>query len=317
MTILLLGESEIPFLFGFRTTMTDIVTVFSRAFDVASVARPAIIVLGVVLAAGVLATGPLNRALLAQSRGGAGIVRRRIQAGGILGLAPAVLIGLCLAGYLTGLLQGPPAGGARSPVGLAVVLSSVAEAVACAWTALALGVAAAYCFRRAKAASVVSSAGFLMFCTPAGVLALSWIGIAQVTGGWSAPPALVHSLRLWGLAALGFAAAYARLPGSLEKAADLVPVSRTRRALTFTIPVLAPSLAATALLIAALVFADRDVASLLLAPGSERLMLDLYLLSANAPAFRIAQAAFAALAGAAIAGTLAALGPWLLLRRHG
>ena len=32
-TVLLLGESEIPFLFGFRTSMTDVVTTFSQTFD--------------------------------------------------------------------------------------------------------------------------------------------------------------------------------------------------------------------------------------------------------------------------------------------
>ena len=73
---------------------------------------------------------------------------------------------------------------------------------------------------------------------------------------------------------MGVAAARSRLPDSLEHAADLVPVSRVRRALRLVLPPLAPSLCATTLVIAALVFSDRDVASLLLPAGSERLMLD-------------------------------------------
>jgi hypothetical protein len=71
-------------------------------------------------------------------------------------------------------------------------------------------------------------------------------------------------------------------------------------------------------LTAALAFADRDVSSLLLAPGESRLMLNLYLLSANAPSAVIGAFAVAVLAAGAasvlIAGAIPVL---LLLRRRG
>jgi hypothetical protein len=72
------------------------------------------------------------------------------------------------------------------------------------------------------------------------------------------------------------------------------------------------SLAATAALAAALIFADRDVASLLLTPGDSRLMLNLYLLAANAPAAVVgATALIVFLAGGVVIG-LAAAGSVLL-----
>jgi hypothetical protein len=78
-----------------------------------------------------------------------------------------------------------------------------------------------------------------------------------------------------------------------------------------------PSLVAAAALVAALVFADRDVGSILLTPGASRLMLDLYLLSANAPSARVGAAALVALAGATVTVALAAAGPLVLLKRRG
>jgi ABC-type spermidine/putrescine transport system permease subunit II len=75
------------------------------------------------------------------------------------------------------------------------------------------------------------------------------------------------------------------------------------------LPALRPSLIAISALIAALVFADRDVASLLLAPGDSRLMLDLYLLSANAPSAKVGAMALVVLAAGAATITLAAAGP--------
>jgi ABC-type spermidine/putrescine transport system permease subunit II len=94
-------------------------------------------------------------------------------------------------------------------------------------------------------------------------------------------------------------------------------VSPARRAFRFVLPLLRPSLAASAALIAALTFADRDVASLLLPPGASRLTLDFYLASANAPSTTIGVLAVALLGGGAAAVMLAAAGPVLLWWRRG
>lgn len=66
-----------------------------------------------------------------------------------------------------------------------------------------------------------------------------------------------------------------------------------------------------------LVFSDRDVGSLLLPPGSERVLLDLYLLSANAPSAVVGLAALGTLGCGLAAGALAGLVPWLSLRPRG
>jgi ABC-type spermidine/putrescine transport system permease subunit II len=84
------------------------------------------------------------------------------------------------------------------------------------------------------------------------------------------------------------------------------------------LPLLVPSLAATAALTAALIFADRDVASLLLSPGASRLMLNLYLLSANAPSAVVGASALIVFAAGAVVIALAGAGPFVLwLRRRG
>jgi hypothetical protein len=77
------------------------------------------------------------------------------------------------------------------------------------------------------------------------------------------------------------------------------------------------SLMAASALVAALTYADRDVASLLLPPGASRLTLNLYLASANAPSSTIGALALVVLAAAAITVTLAAAGPALLWGRRG
>lgn len=313
--ILLLGESEMPFLFGFRTTTTEIVTQFARSFDAGGMAPHVVPLLLIVLALGLAARGPLLAALLAGPRGRRGPARRPARVASCLLLVLASPSLLALAGYLGPAVALPAGGWLRISVD-ASAAATVAEAVASAWLAVLLGGGAAYVLRRSAGRPALLTAGLLLFCVPAAIWSIGWIELGQLLGGRTAPLALAHVARLWGLAALGFAAAYSRLPASLEHAAELVPVSPIRRALVLVLPPLAPSLGAVSVLVAALVFSDRDVASLLLPPGAERLMLNLYLLSANAPAAAVGALAAAVLLAGLVTALLAVLGPWALLRWH-
>ena len=316
--ILLLGESEIPFLFGFRTAMTDIVTLFSQTFDVTRVLPLAVPLLVVVLVLGAFAGGPLLRTVLASSRGAHGVVRRPAPA--ILSLVAAVPVALALfslGGYALAVFSGLERGWPRLRIDPATVLVSVAEPMACAWITVVLVVVAAYPARASGALRWFLWAGLLLFCIPAAIFGIGWIGVSQALGGLAIPPGVALASRAVGLPALGFAIAYSRLPRSLEDAARLVTISPVRRAFHLVLPLLSPSLVAASALVAALTFADRDVASLLLAPGASRLMLNLYLLSANAPSATVGAAAWVALAGAALTVGLAAAGPLILWRRRG
>jgi ABC-type Fe3+ transport system permease subunit len=316
--ILLLGESEIPFLFGFRTAMTDIVTVFSQTFDVGRVIPLVFLLLLAVLGLGALAAGPLLRTVLTSPRGAHGVIRKPAHGlFGVVAAIPAMAALFSLAGYtlavLPALARGWP--GASFPSSM---LASVAEPVACAWLTILVVVAAVYPVRRSSFAMGLSLwIGLLLFCIPAAVHGIGWIGIGQLFGGLDIPPGVAHGSRVVGLPLLGFGIAYSRLPGSLEHAAMLVPMPPLRRALVLILPLFVPSLVAAAALVAALVFADRDVGSILLPPGASRLMLDLYLLSANAPSARVGAAALVALAAATVTVALAAAGPLALLRRRG
>ena len=171
--------------------------------------------------------------------------------------------------------------------------------------------------RRSPAIRPLTVVGLLLFCVPAAVVAIGWIGIGQALGGISVAPSVAYLSRTIGLPALGFLIAYSRLPRSLDDAARLVPLSPVRRAWALVLPLLVPSLVATAALTAALIFADRDVASLLLPPGASRLMLNLYLLSANAPSAVIGATALVVFVAGAVVIALAGAGPLVLwLRRR-
>jgi ABC-type Fe3+ transport system permease subunit len=314
-TIILLGESEIPFLFGFRTSMTDVVTTFSQTFDPRQTVPVVMPLIGAVLIVALLMVRPLFAVMLPGSRGGRGVVRN--PAGGWAAVATFSLsaIGvLSVAGYARAALSGRGSGWSSMPVTPATVAVSIGEPLLCAFAAVAIAVLAAYPARGVRSARLFAVLGLLLFCVPAGLTAIGWIALGQTLGGVGVGPSVVHVTRMVGLAVLGFLMAHGRVPDSLEDAARLVPLSSVRRAWILNLPLVAASLAATAALIAALIFADRDVASLLLAPGESRMMLNLYLLSANAPSATIGLAALAVLAVGAVVIALAAAGPAVLLR---
>lgn len=313
--ILLLGESEIPFLFGFRTAMTDVVTLFAQTYDVTRTIPLVVPLLLAVLVLAVLAGRPLLRTILATSRGTHGVVRRPTSVmSAIPATVPAAIAAISLSGYAAASFAGGLPEWRATP---AIFWASIAEAVGCAWIALLLVVVAAYPLRAAPGAKVALWIALLVFCVPAAIFGIGWIGISHALGGFQVPPLAAHVSRAIALPLLGFAIAYARLPRSLEDAARLVAVSPLQRALWLVLPLVAPSLVAASALVAALAFADRDVASLLLPAGGSRLMLDLYLLSANAPSRVVGAAAFTALGGAALSVALAAAGPLFLWRPRG
>jgi iron(III) transport system permease protein len=314
--VLLLGESEIPFLFGFRTSMTDVVTLFSQTFD-AGRTLPVILPLVVtVLVLGLLMMRPLFAVIVPAPSGGRGVVRKPagvLVTVGMLGLP--FMAALSLGGYAWAALSGADGIWRRLSVDTSTVAVSIAEPVLCAFTSVALSVLVAYPLRRAFAIRPLSMIGVLLFCVPTAVAAIGWIAIGQALGGLSIAPAVAYVSRTVGLSVVGFLIAYSRLPPSLEEAARLVPLSPLRRGRTLVLPLLVPSLAASTALTAALIFADRDAASLLLAPGASRLMLNLYLLSANAPSALIGASALIVFAAGAAVVALAGAGPYVLWRQ--
>jgi ABC-type Fe3+ transport system permease subunit len=316
--ILLLGESELPFLFGFRTVMTDVVTTFSQTFDVGKTVPLVIPLLLAILALGFVAGRPIMRTVLTASRGSQSVVRTPASA--ILTLcaaAPAVGLLVSVGGYGWAIIRAVPAGWPRVSIDASTIVASIVEPVGCAWSALIITLFAVYPARRSRAMSVFLWFGLLLFCVPAAIYAIGWLGVGQMLGGLSIPPGVAHTSRAVALATLGFAVGYARLPTSLEDAAALVRVSALRRAFVFVLPLIVWSLMATSALIAALTYADRDVASLLLPPGASRLTLNLYLASANAPSATVGVLALVVLAGAAVTVILGAAGPALIWGRRG
>jgi iron(III) transport system permease protein len=315
--ILLLGESELPFLFGFRTVMTDVVTTFAQTFDVAKTAPLVAPLLLAILVVGVLAGRPLTKTMLTSSRGARGVVRTPASALLTLGGSiPAILMFLPLAGYV-GAALATGGGGASPTIALRTIVMSIVEPVGCAWGALLLTVITVYPVRRSRAIVGFLWLSLLLFCVPAAIYALGWIGVGQRLDAISIPPAMAHLSRGVAVALLGFSVGYARVPRSLEDAAALAWAATGRQAYLIVLPLMVGSLAATCALIAALTYGDRDVASLLLPPGGSRLTLDLYLASANAPAAVVGVLALTVLGGATVAVALAAAGPAALWRRRG
>lgn len=317
-TIVLLGESEMPFLFGFRTSMTDVVTTFSQTFEAGRTVPIMLPLVFTVLVIALLTVRPLFAVILPPARGGRGVVRKPA---GIAGAAAMnvlpIVVALSLGGYARAAFSGAADTWRRLSIDTPTVAVSIAEPVLCAFAAVGLAVLATYPARRSVTVRSLALIGLLLFCVPTAVIAIGWIAVGQVLGGVSIRPGVAYVSRMVGLSVLGFSIAYARLPRSLEHAAQLVPVSSVRRAWTLTLPLVGSSLAATAALAGALVFADRDVASLLLAPGESRLMLNLYLVSANAPSAVVGATALMVFLAGGIVIALAAAGPAVLwLRRR-
>ena len=315
--ILLLGESELPFLFGFRTVMTDVVTTFAQTFDVGKTVPLVIPLLLAILILGLLSARPLMRTVLTSSRGAHGVVRKPASAMlTLLAAAPAVCVLLSVGGYAWAIIAALPGRWPTVSIEPSTVVASIVEPVGCAWSALLLTIVATYSARRSRAMPALLWIGLVLFCVPAAIYAIGWLGVGQALGGLAVPPFLAHSSRAVALTTLGFAVGYARLPASLEDAAALVRVSPVRRAFVFVLPLIAGSLAAASALAAALTYADRDVAPLLLPPGASRLTLNLYLASANAPASTVGALALVVLVGAALTVMLAAAGPALVWGRR-
>jgi iron(III) transport system permease protein len=315
--ILLLGESEIPFLFGFRTSMTDIVTTFSQTFAPDSTLPLVVPLLAVVLLLALLMARALFAVLAAAPAPGRGVIRRSAGALIAIGLLPLpAFAASSLVGYGWAFLSNGSSGGRRWPMDLATVSVSIAEPVLCALAGVALAISASYTVRRSAAIRPLMLICLLLFCVPAAIVAVGWVGVSRAWGSGSVAPAIAHVARAIALPGLGFLVAYSRLPPSFEQAARLVPLSSVRRAWILMLPMLAPSIIAASAMTAAFIFSDRDVASLLLAPGQSRLMLNLYLLSANAPSAVVGGTALIVFGAGAVVIATAAFVPFMLLGRQ-
>lgn len=313
--ILLLGESEIPFLFGFRTSMTDIVTTFSQTFAPDRTLPLVVPLLVVVIVLALFMAKALFAVLVAAPAPGRGVIRRSAGVWMAIGLLPLpALAASSLAGYGWAFLSTGFSAARRVPADLTTVSASIAEPVLCALVGVALAIAASYPVRRSAAIRPLMLVSLLLSCVPAAIVALGWVGVSLALGRGSVAPAVAHVVRAMALPSLAFLVAYSRLPPSFEQAARLVPLSSVRRAWTLMLPMLASSIVAASAMTAALIFADRDVASLLLAPGESRLMLNLYLLSANAPSAVVGGTALVVCAAGALVIATAALVPFMVLR---
>jgi ABC-type Fe3+ transport system permease subunit len=297
--------------------MTGVVTTFSQTFDAARTVPVIIPLVVAVLVIALAMVRPLFMIILPAATGGRGVIRKPGRVWVTLGMfgLPA-FVGLSLAGYGRAALSGTADAWRRLPISVSTVTVSIAEPVVCALAAVALAVLATYPIRRAGMVRSLAVVGLLLFCVPTAVVAIGWIALGQALGGLSIAPGVAYVSRMAGLSVLGVLVAYARVPRSLEDAAQLVPLSPVRRAWTIVLPLVGTSLAAIAALSAALIFADRDVASLLLAPGESRLMLNLYLLSANAPSAVIGATALMVFMAGGVVVALAAAGPMALWSRH-
>lgn len=127
--ILLLGESELPFLFGFRTSMTDVVTTFSQTFDVGKTVPLVIPLLLAILILGILSARPLIRTVLTSSRGAHGVVRKPASATlTCCAAAPAIGVLLSVGGYAAAIIAALP-GAPPVSIESSTAFASIAEAV--------------------------------------------------------------------------------------------------------------------------------------------------------------------------------------------
>ncbi|HET9830594.1 MAG TPA: ABC transporter permease subunit, partial [Vicinamibacterales bacterium] len=169
--ILLLGESEIPFLFGFRTSMTDVVTTFSQTFDATRTGPIVIPLVVAVLMLALTIVMPLFRVLLSTSGANRGVVRKRAHSvmSAVLMVLPVVVLS-ATGGYVLAATGGDTLIWHRVS-GWPVVAPSIAESVLCSLSALCIGIVVAYPVRRSRAATGFAVVGLLLFCIPTAVTA--------------------------------------------------------------------------------------------------------------------------------------------------
>ena len=215
--ILLIGESEIPFLFGFRTSMTDVVTTFSQTFD-AGRALPAILPLVVtVLVLGLLMVRPLFAVMLPAARAAGEAWFGNTRASSL----PSVMFGLpalaalSLGGYAWAAMSGAAGVWRRLESTCRRWPSRSPSRCSARLTAVGLTVLAAYPARGDRLIRPLAMIGVLLFCVPAAVVAIGWIAIGQSLGGITIPPAVAYVSRTIGLPVLGFLTAYSRVAAIL------------------------------------------------------------------------------------------------------
>lgn len=314
--VLLLGESELPFLFGFRTVMTEVVTGFAQTFDARAVFPLAAPMAAAITACSLIAAAVLDGTAFSAGRFKPGSsLRPAAPWMSLLAMGPAVGILLSLAGFA--LAARAPGIISQTLAAPATVAMSVAEPVFCAWTAVMIAIVAGYAARRSEAARPLAWFSLLLLSFPSAFYAIGWIRLGQQFGVVLPSPAIVHLTRGVPFAALAFLVAARQVPTTLEDAARLIWGSAWRRARQVTLPLLAAPLMAVSALVGAIAYSDRDAATLLLAPGDARLTLNLYLASANASSATIGAAALVATVGALLAVALAALGPMIVRVRRG
>src|SRR5262249_35510173 len=162
--IVLLGESEIPFLFGFRTSMTDIVTTFSQTFDARRTVPIIAPLVVVVLLLGLLLVRPLFRVILPGPKAGRGVVRMpaglHVAAGTLL---PPFLLMVSLSGYARAAVSGGGDFAQRISAATPTLGVSIAEPVLCAAAAVGLALLVAYPTRRSVAIRTLAIAGLMLF----------------------------------------------------------------------------------------------------------------------------------------------------------
>lgn len=154
-------------------------------------------------------------------------------------------------------------------------------------SALIIGWCSAWLSERKKK-NLPESILLLMFVIPSTTFAISAISFYNTEflhGIYSSFWILIiaYTARFGFIASRMIANGYKQVPTTLDEAAALVSASRWRRFITITLPLLAPSLFGSFILLFILIIGEISMTIMLYPPGIELMGIKIYTISANAP----------------------------------
>jgi len=293
--VLSLGDPGPGQIFGVRTAAADLLVSFSATYDYQLAGLQCALLALVVLVAAVplaLRLAPvLARATLARSTGRPSRMSRR-TAGRVIpffGLAAGAVVVPAIFLILP-VFDGPYLGRAARDLS-GTILPTIVFGGGAALLAVVIAVVVAVCAGREerlrKAAVAVAVA---LFCLPPALPALGAVRIAAAAPHWldpilrgSAGVCLAQGLRLAPLAVILLLRAWGATSPSWAEAAAVSGVSLKAFLRRVMLPVLAPAMAISGLLVALMAFADVTSVLLLAPPGRSTFALRIFTVMANAP----------------------------------
>jgi iron(III) transport system permease protein len=291
---LALSEFGVPGLLRARVFTTEIFTAFSALYDFGAATALAVPMLGLALAAGILARLLIGERLLVGRRGARlAQARSSHRAVIIVSLAAFTLVALPLVALAFEVGQaGRIFHAARSSAG-AIINSLLISSISATLCAL-IGTVIGYARARMRARGLIDLALIVAFAAPSTVTGVGLIGLWNRPGLMeevyrsSAIIVIACVARFAPLAAIILAASARQMPASFEEAAEVAGGGWVRIFARIVIPQMRAGIVAAWVVSFIFAFGELGATALVIPPGESTLPVRIYTLIANSPSSEVA-----------------------------